>query len=150
MLPTKIRYISIINICTCLVFWLDQRLEHYWGFKHFILYRIVKVNLQTRKGQKEWVSNCLTPRGQFFKNIKARTNCISMSWCPLRTRPTRLVGFSVLAHSLQVNMTLTQTHYPDAEQIQSLILLLYTACLAANTSYITLWLTWPQLKPTIY
>jgi hypothetical protein len=47
---------------------------------------------------------CLTPNEQFFSNIINITSSISMRWwwwlwCPLCTRPTRLVGLSiVLAH----------------------------------------------------
>ena len=67
-------------------------------------------------------------------------------WCPLCTRPTRLVGFLVLAHwnkSPRINMRPTWTHYPDSVRQTVFVL-------SPKYQFYCLWLTRAGLWFTIY
>jgi hypothetical protein len=95
---------------------------------------------------------CLTPIQQFFSYmyIMARTSLFSMRWWwgPLCTRPTRWVGFLVLAHwnnSSRVDMALHSDTLSWFRANQSLLFLLNAACWAEKQQIPILYsLVWPD------
>ena len=91
----------------------------------------------------------LTLNEQFFSHILARTSYSLMRWWPLCTRPTRWVGFLVLAHSAvrhvrpfwHIILILVFVLTPSGRMLSRK---------AINTNFIAFGWTRQGLEPTIY
>jgi hypothetical protein len=94
----------------------------------------------------------LTLNDKFFSHILARTSYSLMRWWPLCTRPTRSVGFLVLAHSA-VRHVRPFWHIILIPS-QLVFVLTPSGCMlsrkATNTNFIAFGWTRQGLEPTIY
>ena len=102
-----------------------------------------------------WVSDCcLTTKWEIFQLYHGKNKLHSMRWLwfPFYTRPTRCVGFLVLAHwnnSPCVNMSLHSNTLSRFQVNKSLLFLLNVACgEATNTNLIVSYLTWQRSNCT--
>ena len=77
-------------------------------------------------------------------------------WCPICTRPTRLVGYFIVpAHwnnGLRIDLSSSQTHYPDSEQISlsSFSLVICAWRRTIKCQFNSLWFQRSGLEPKIY